>query len=383
MDTFLPFAEAQFSRPKLEVPLTFGVKFAGSKLRMLPHLVSKFGLGRKQTALDAFAGTTRVSQALLTLGYEVTANDISPFSSVFATCFLKASKARSEYLELIQHLNTLPGQEGWFTNNYGGGAGSCEALGEDGCRKPWQIHNAMKLDAIRTEIDNLALSLVDRSVALAALILSLDAVDNTLGHFASYLKNWSPRSYKSMYLKVPDYVEGDKLNHKVCQADVFEAVSGKSFDLAYLDPPYGSNNDKMPPSRVRYAAYYHIWNTIALNDKPELFGRSRRREDSRDSFASPFEDFRRNKEGRFVAVEAIRRLVEQIDAYRIVISYSSGGRATLEELIDLVDDFGSDVTVEAFDYKKNVMASMTSTKEWSRELSAPHQEYLISFVKSS
>ena len=46
-------------------------------------------------------------------------------------------------------------------------------------------------------------------------------------------------------------------------------------DLAYYDPPYGSNNDKMPPSRVRYASYYHVWTTIIQNDRPELFGKGR------------------------------------------------------------------------------------------------------------
>ena len=42
-------------------------------------------------------------------------------------------------------------------------------------------------------------------------------------------------------------------------------------DFVYFDPPYGSNNDKMPPSRVRYASYYHIWTSIIKHDKPKIF----------------------------------------------------------------------------------------------------------------
>jgi adenine-specific DNA methylase len=48
-------------------------------------------------------------------------------------------------------------------------------------------------------------------------------------------------------------------------------------DLAYFDPPYGSNNEKRPPSRVRYAAYYHLWTSICRFDRPILFGKAQRR----------------------------------------------------------------------------------------------------------
>ena len=68
----------------------------------------------------------------------------------------------------------------------------------------------------------------------------------------------------------------------------------------------------MPPSRVRYASYYHIWTTVIKNDKPQLFGKVNRREDSRDLVAgSIFEEFRKNDEGNFIAMEAIRTLIQK------------------------------------------------------------------------
>ena len=80
--------------------------------------------------------------------------------------------------------------------------------------------------------------------------------------------------------------------------------------FAYFDPPYGSKNDKMPPSRVRYSSYYHIWTSICLFDKPDLFGKVRRRTDTTDKLASSvFEEFRRDREGRFIATVAIERLI--------------------------------------------------------------------------
>ena len=96
-----------------------------------------------------------------------------------------------------------------------------------------------------------------------------------------------------------------------------------------FDPPYGSNNEKMPPSRVRYAAYYHVWTSVVLFDKPDLFGKANRRCDTADSVAaSAFEEFRRSARGRFIAVEAIEQLIEATPARWTILSYSSGGRAT-------------------------------------------------------
>lgn len=66
----------------------------------------------------------------------------------------------------------------------------------------------------------------------------------------------------------------------------------------------------MPPSRVRYAAYYHLWTSICLFDKPKLFGKVKRRINTSDRVsASVFEEFRKNDAGKFIAVESIRTLV--------------------------------------------------------------------------
>jgi len=61
-------------------------------------------------------------------------------------------------------------------------------------------------------------------------------------------------------------------------------------DLAYFDPPYGSNNEKDAPSRVRYASYYHVWTTICLNDSPSLRKASRRKDTSDPVAATPLDD---------------------------------------------------------------------------------------------
>ena len=116
--------------------------------------------------------------------------------------------------------------------------------------------------------------------------------------------------YKELVLRVPEVFVTEKA-HKVFRQDIFGLVEKVSADLAYFDPPYGSNNEKMPPSRVRYASYYHLWTTICLNDRPKLFGKAARREDTSDVLAaSVFEEFRKDSDGRFIAVKAIERLIK-------------------------------------------------------------------------
>ena len=375
--------DISFSRSSCAPPLTQGIKYAGSKLKLLPHILRLARKVSARTVWDAFSGTTRVSQALAQEGYQVISSDVSIWSEIFGQCYLLNTKEAASYQKLIDHLNAVPGVDGWFTENYGGTANEGCSVQEDGLKKPWQIHNTRKLDGIREEIDRLSLSPVERAVALTSLILALDEVDNTLGHFVSYLQQWSARSFKEIFLRVPRLFINTQQN-QVRRGNVFDLTRSISADLAYFDPPYGSNNEKMPPSRVRYASYYHLWTTICLNDKPELFGKARRRADTSDIVAgSLFEEYRKDENsGRFIAVDAIERLIREAQVKWILLSYSSGGRATADELREVLSRNGKILETLSINYKKNVMAEMKWTHEWIRETDDPNQEFLFLIEKT-
>jgi adenine-specific DNA-methyltransferase len=355
------------------IPKTEGIKYAGSKLKILPYIFEMVnGLKEIETVLDGFSGSTRVSQAFAKLGYSTTSNDISAWSEVFATCYLTSNKPDKYYQEIIDYLNNLQGNNGWFTENYGGATTET--------KKPFQVKNTRKLDAIRNEIERLNLPWEDKCVLLTSLIYGLDKVDNTLGHYVAYLSDWSARSFNDLKLKLPLRFES-KNQHRVIRDDIFNTIATNEFDLVYLDPPYGSNNEKMPPSRVRYAAYYHLWTTIILNDKPQLFGKANRREDSRDdNNGSVFEEFRRNEVGDFMAMESLRKLINETKTRYLLLSYSSGGRATKEQLLNIISDSGKLLEIKLVDYKKNVMSNMRSTSEWINS-DGKHNEYLFLMEK--
>lgn len=363
---------------------TQGIKYAGSKLKMLPSILRTIeGLGVRKV-WDAFSGTTRVSQALAKSGYVVESNDIAVWSEQFAVAYLQNRKDPGDYSDLIGHLNNLQPVDGWFSREYGGIDREGSSVQSDGLKRVWQLRNTQKLDAIREEVDRLDLDRVSRAVALTSLVQALDRVDSTMGHYVSYLREWAPRAYNPLQLQVP-LLSKNRLDHTVTRRDVLDPCgpSDPDVDLSYLDPPYGSNNEKMPPSRVRYESYYHLWTTVIKNDQPQTFGAARRREDSSDTVTgSVFEEFRANeKTGRYLAVEALDRLISRTQTPWILLSYSSGGRATATEIDEVLRSNGELISTAVFDYKKNVMAGMTWTNEWLRDVNIGHQEFLFLLKK--
>jgi adenine-specific DNA-methyltransferase len=362
-----------FENMRVVVPKTEGIKYAGSKLKILPYILGVLAELDVKTVMDGFSGSTRVSQAFAKSNYQTTSSDISVWSETLASAYLLNTSNVKYYSEIINHLNSLNGCTGWFTENYGGIPGATY-------KKPFQVKNTMKLDAIRDEIDRMGLNHIEKCVALTSLILALDSVDSTLGHYAAYLADWSPRSFNDLKLEIPLLIE-NKMENEVIRGDIFDAIKNRRFDLVYFDPPYGSNNEKMPPSRVRYNSYYHIWTSVILNDKPELFGKVNRRVDSRDEFAaSVFEEFRKDDEGNFIALNAISRLIKDTDSRYILLSYSSGGRATKQDLYDIMSSSGAFLKIIEIDYKKNVMGLMRSTNEWINS-DGRHLEYLFLMAK--
>lgn len=363
-----------YGKTILTTPKTEGIKYAGSKLKILPYIIEILnGLDGIRNVLDGFSGSTRVSQAFAQLGYNTTSSDISAWSEVFATCYLLANKSDAFYQKILDHLNSLKGYNGWYAEHYGAELA--------GTKRPFQAKNTRKLDVIRDEIEKLGLEWEDKCVILTSLIYALDSVDSTLGHYAAYLSEWSPRSYKDIFLKLPARFERVSSNN-VMRGDIFDTITKGEFDFVYFDPPYGSNNEKMPPSRVRYASYYHIWTTIINHDKPIVFGKVNRREDSRDQVAgSVFEEFRKDANGSFIAMQALRKLIQETNSRYILLSYSSGGRATKQELHDIVNEFGKLIKAIEVNYKKNVMANMRWTNEWINS-DGEHREYLFLMEKS-
>jgi len=302
--------------------------------------------------LDGFSGSTVVSQSFKNSGYTVGSNDISVYSKIFAECFLLNRKPKSYFEPLIEELNSLTSVDGWFTSNYGGYDIDGSSIQSDGKKRPFQIHNTKKVDAIRDKIDSFfPEDCVEKSVLITSLILAMDEVSNDMGHQVSYLKVWTKKSYKDITLKVPNF-EIDDLDHKVYQKTIFDVED--NYDLIYVDPPYGTSNKKTPTSRVRYQSYYHIWTSVCLNDRPNTVGASNRREDvSSDSIKDSISDFE-NLDLNHVE-DSFIRLINKFENSHIMISYNNRSKVSIPRLLEIFDK-RVDKHI-SFDYKENAQTN--------------------------
>ena len=357
---------------------TEGVRYSGSKRSVIPKIHELIHLLPIRTVLDAFAGTTRVSQYFKSAGYDVHSNDLAAYSSVFGRCYLENCDV--ERLELdgkIKFLNHVKPVDGYFSEYFGGeddGTGLVKAA--DGKKKPFLLKNTRKLDAIRDQIDKIAEDKIEHAILLTSLINALDQVENTLGHQVAYLSRWAPRCYSDLVLRRPRLLAGDG-DYRTTRKDA-RKISDR-FDLAYFDPPYNTNNTHTPTTRVRYASYYHFWTTVVLNDRPQSIGASNRRLDaSSDTLPgaiSKYESIRYE-----VVRDEIKALIAGVDARYVLFSYSNKGKVTVADLEEIFSHYKV-LAVEKFSHRENVQRLLTSNREWLGDQSA-NFEYLFLIEKS-
>ena len=73
-----------FGETIITAPETESIKYAGSKLKLLPYILELTKETNAKTVFDGFTGSTRVSQAFAKAGYKVISNDVSEYSKVIA-----------------------------------------------------------------------------------------------------------------------------------------------------------------------------------------------------------------------------------------------------------------------------------------------------------
>lgn len=367
------------------------INYAGSKKKLLPAIHNILKEENCNSIIDCFSGSTVVSQYLAYNNYKVWSNDLSLYSYVLANTLLQFhnNKEIESYNDLIPTLNSLEPIKGWFSTNYGGLNVNGKSVGVDGLKKPFQMHNMNKLDAIIKHLKEIYVDDKTKNVILTSLMLSLNKLDNTIGHFSSYLKEWSDRSYSDLIITLPILNQVSNPNHLITKKDCFKlGDETANFDIAYLDPPYGSSNIKMPPSRVRYKAYYHFWETLCdslySDNTPELFGKSLRPVNTKDSlFYNPFEDFRKTENNEFIALNTIIDLIDNMKCNKFILSYSFGNTTFDADFIAKLGNLFSIKQIYSQEHKRNVMSYSKKTGDYTNEnTQGKNLEYLIVLNKN-
>ena len=308
------------------------IKYLGSKRTLLPVVLEAVGaVAGASTVLDLFSGTSRVGHALKRAGYRVLANDHNCYAATLARCYVAADHEAlaGPAQRLIDELNRLPGEPGWFTRTY------CEEA------RFFQPKNGARVDAIREAIARKGLEPELEAVVLVALMEAADRVDSTCGLQMAYLKQWAARSHNDLELRLPDLVP--RSGHgkgEAHQLDALEAGRTLRADVAYLDPPYNQHS---------YLSNYHVWESLVLWDQPEVYGKAQKRIDCRTR-KSPYNSKRQCE-------AALAELIAAVDARVLLVSFSNEGYIERPRMEALLAARGR-VTVLSHDYKRYVGAQI-------------------------
>jgi adenine-specific DNA-methyltransferase len=309
------------------------IKYIGSKRALLPWILQVVDrlveVESLRLALDPFSGSARVAHALKARGFQVIASDYANYAYILAKALVEAD-ARiyppERIRPILDYLNKLPGEEGWFTETYAYKA------------RFFQPFNAARIERIRKEIDVIAEGDERlRAILLTSLMLAADKVDSTTGIQMAFLKKWAPRSYNPLRLEYPPLLPGEGT---ALLGDAIDIVKEHAVDLLYLDPPYNQHS---------YLANYHIWETLVLFDAPTCYGIAQKRTDvqSRKS------DFN----SRRSAKEALRKVIHNARAKVIMLSFNNEGFHTETDILELAREKGY-VAVLRHPYKRYIGAQI-------------------------
>ena len=284
------------------------IKYLGSKRRLVPVLTEICRASGARTALDLFTGTTRVAQAFKAQGTHVTAVDSARYAHAFARTYIETDATATDMDALstaVAHLNGLPGKAGYVTEEFSRQA------------RFFQPHNAARIDAVRDAIDSEYAGSPLFPLLLTSLIEAADRVDSTTGVQMAYVKQWAPRSFNPLELRVPELLAGSGC---AIQGDAVALAGSPALghvDLAYLDPPYNQH---------RYFTNYHVWETLVAWDAPEAYGVARKRVDSRDPSTHSVFNSKRTMPA------ALASVVQSVDCDLLVLSYNNESWLGLDEL---------------------------------------------------
>lgn len=188
-------------------------------------------------------------------------------------------------------------------------------------RMYFTLDAARRIDAIRSQLHEwhatAAISDDEFYILLAALLEAADAVANTAGIYAAYIKSWQSNALREMRLRLPSIAavspRARSARRARCEAHLGDvsalAPTLGHFDLLYLDPPYNTR---------QYSAYYHIPELIArgwFEDPPVLRGKTGLLPNAKKSAWST----------RAGCVAALDGLLAETDADHVVLSYNSEG----------------------------------------------------------
>jgi adenine-specific DNA-methyltransferase len=337
--------------PTAAAPGASRIRYIGSKARLAVDILRIVGPpGPDSTFVDLFAGTGVVSRHAAVAGWTVRANDHLVSSAIVTHAQLLSASdvpfsAVGGYGRAIEKLNAADAFHGFVHQEY-----APSGLSRSGDQRLYFTpENAARIDGMRRRIEEWhtggALTRNERALLIADLLGAANAVANTAGTYGCFLREWSGTALRRIRLTRRRLLDRP-CRFEVSTRDAFEVMTLPA-DIVYLDPPY---------TKRQYAAYYHLMETVAAGDCPEVEGVTGLR--PWQAKHSPFCYKTR-------ALGALDRLIQGIQARRIVMSYSSEGHVSLESMKEMLARHGAFTVTSIPDigrYRPNRRASAAASQ---------------------
>ncbi|MCF6344058.1 MAG: DNA adenine methylase [Devosiaceae bacterium] len=346
------------------------MRFIGNKENLLDIIY--FELSSRnisgETFFDFFSGTSNVGKFFKKKGYQVFSSDILYFSYVLQRAYIENSESvnfdrliRKYKISnpntlfstplglVIEYLNNIEPINGFIYKNY-------SPLGTatlDIPRMYFSDENARKIDAIRERIEfwkeeNL-ITQNEYYILIACLIETVPFYANISGVYAAFHKKWDPRAKKKLVLRSIELVLSDK-SHKSFNCNSIDLIDDIVADIVYLDPPYNQR---------QYAPNYHLLETIAKYDSPEIRGVTgmRNYDNQKSNFCNSTK-----------ALKDLDKIASEAKYRYLVLSYNSEGIMSQEDILAIFQRYGNVELVE-FDYRryKSNSNGLSKTKKTIQE----------------
>lgn len=335
------------------------MRYIGNKSKILGYietLINDKQLNNENyTFCDAFSGTATVGNFFKDK-FKIIAND-NLYTSYVMSCAklntpdLKFKKLGKNPFDIFN--NEYNKLQGFIYNNFSLGGSERQYFSQD---------NAARIDYIRTKIEKWysedRITKNEYYYLIACLIESVSKVANVAGVYGSYLKMWDPRAIKPMkFIPVEQLRDFSLYENEIYNKNIEELINDISGDILYLDPPYTKN---------QYSVQYHLLETIALYDEPELKGKTGARDNS--AKASKF-----SKPGE-VHIE-FEKIIAKANFKYIILSYSSDGIMSKEYIESVMKRYGKP---ETYEFRKFTYKQYLNSKA---EKDEKHCEYLFYIEK--
>lgn len=341
------------------------MRYIGSKINLLENIAEVIKENVKDdvdTFLDLFSGTGVVAEYFKKY-YRVLSNDNLYFSYILQKSKIEINQIPSfsklneiGILDPLLYLETEPFEikdDYFITHNYSP---------YDGCERMYfTVKNASRIDFIRQTINEWReKELIDDnefSYLLATLIEAVPFISNISGTYGAYFKHWDKRTLSDLKLRSIDVIDNNCKNecYNLDANDLIRKVNG---DLLYIDTPYNNR---------QYISNYHLLETIAKYDCPEIYGKTglRHYEDVKSKYCIKTE-----------VADAFEDIIKRAKFRHIVISYSTDGLLTEKQIEEIVCKHGISDTFKL--YKIPYRKYKSKYKQESDEL----HEYIIYIQKN-